>query len=186
MIPGPRPARLLTEFQVKRSIARDLAHRFFLRFHVAIILLWTFLAGLLTTKLLLWVGSESMLVRYPLAIIVSYLAFLLGVRIWLEYVELGRFLRRKERHDWDVPSDFPTGLGRSSARTAEHFEPGGGEFGGGGASANFEVDAAALPADTVAPPSPNPRVVWQVQRRRPWAKPVPPRARVASRCSSAR
>lgn len=137
----------LTESQVKQRITRELARRFFLRFHIALILIWTFCAGLLTTKLLLWAGNDSMLVRYPLAVVVSYLAFLLAVRLWLEYVDLARHLRRREDDGWDVPSDFPTGAGRSSRHAAERFEPGGGNFGGGGASATFEVDGTVLPAD---------------------------------------
>lgn len=144
-MPGP-----LTESQVKQRILRELTRRFLLRFHIALILIWTFCAGLLATKLLLWAGSDSMLVRYPLAVVVSYLAFLLGVRLWLEYVDLGRHLRRDEGDYWDVPTDFPTGIGRSSGRGVEPFQPGGGNFGGGGAGARFEVEGAALPADAGA------------------------------------
>lgn len=139
----------LSESQVKQRIMRELTRRFLLRFHIALILVWAFCAGLLATKLLLWAGNDSMLVRYPLAVVVSYLAFLLAVRLWLEYVDLGRHLRRND-DAWDVPSDFPTGIGRSSGRAAERFEPGGGNFGGGGAGARFEVDGAALPADVGA------------------------------------
>ena len=68
-----------------KTPARLLA-RFYLRFHISLLLLWTFSAGLLVTKAMLWAGVHSMLWRYPVTLLVSYGAFFLGVRIWLAYV----------------------------------------------------------------------------------------------------
>src|SRR5512144_2093867 len=72
----------------KKSFVRRIRARFLVRFHMALILVATALSGLLASKALLEAGVESMTARYPLAVLFSYLAFFLFVRIWLWYVSL--------------------------------------------------------------------------------------------------
>ncbi len=67
----------------KRSFLRRIRTRFLVRFHMALILVGTVLSGLLASKTLLESGVAAMVVRYPLAVLLSYLAFFLFVKIWL-------------------------------------------------------------------------------------------------------
>jgi hypothetical protein len=54
---------------------------------MAIILGLTFLAGLGVTKLLLVEGNTNLAVRYGIAVVASYAAFLILLRLWLWYIE---------------------------------------------------------------------------------------------------
>jgi hypothetical protein len=53
---------------IKRSLLRSFTRRFFLRFHVALIVLWTFCWGFATSKLFLVLGSQSLPLRYGVAL----------------------------------------------------------------------------------------------------------------------
>lgn len=132
------------ETRIKQGILRSLTRRFFLRFHVAILLLWAFCVGLLTARLMLALGADSMLVRYPVAVLAAYCAFLIGVRVWLAYVDLGRHIRRRGESDatLDLPNiDLPSA--KSEGIGAIHA--GGGRFGGGGANGNYAIDHTFMP-----------------------------------------
>lgn len=69
----------------KKTFLRRIRTRFLVRFHMALILVGTFLSGLLASKVLLESGIGAMAVRYPLAVLVSYLAFFL---FWVAAVTL--------------------------------------------------------------------------------------------------
>lgn len=99
--------------------------------------------GLLSSFLLLRQGVESMVVRYPTAVLLSYLMFLFLIWLWL----------RTNREDYvDVP-DFSSpssgGAGPGCGSSVEAVAPirsgGGGDFGGGGASTSF--DGVGSPVD---------------------------------------
>ncbi len=138
-------------------IAAALHSRFALRFHTSILLLWCFSAGLLTTKGLFALGMQSMFLRYTMAIVVAYGAFLLGVRLWLAYVGAGAArnvnrTRSTDRIDGspDIPDlSFPGG-GSSGGGSPGPFSGGGGSSGGGGASGSFDGGAAPQPNQLVA------------------------------------
>lgn len=81
----PRPARptLATwrgrfQEQVKRS--------FLVRFHMALMLGAVAVVGMIASRMLSRLGLESMALRYPLAVLASYLAFFVLVRLWVAYV----------------------------------------------------------------------------------------------------
>ena len=81
----PRPARptLATwrgrfQEQVKRS--------FLVRFHMALMLGAVAVVGMIASRMLSRLGLESMALRYPLAVLSSYLAFCGLVRLWVSYV----------------------------------------------------------------------------------------------------
>ncbi len=140
---------------LRSRLAARLRTRFALRVHTAILLAWTFSAGLLTTKGLLVFGVHAMYLRYTIAIVVAYGAFLLGVRIWLAYVGAGaggsgnvRNADRRKDGSTDLPDLSSSGGGSSGggASSGGGFRGGGGSSGGGGASASF---------GEVAPPQPN-------------------------------
>ena len=75
------------------KLRHSLSARFFLRFHVSLILLFTILFGWLTDIALLNIGITSMMVRYPLAIIAAYGVFLLGVYCWIEYSGIRQYIK---------------------------------------------------------------------------------------------
>ena len=56
------------------------------RFHMTLILLVVVLVGVATNWILLQIGVRSMPLRYVAAVLVGYLFFFLGVRLWIRYV----------------------------------------------------------------------------------------------------
>ena len=133
----------------KRRLAGLLAHRFFLRFHLSLILGFSFAIGLLATKGLLLLGLESLLLRWPMAVFAAYGGFLLGIRVWLAYIGLGRHLGDEDEGSvvdgaLDVADfGFFSSGGNSGSGIGAGLRvpdiPGGssGGFGGGGASSDF-------------------------------------------------
>ncbi len=137
----------------RERFLRRIRERFFVRFHMALILVATALSGLLASKVLLEAGVDSMTLRYPLAVLLSYLAFFLFVKIWLWYVgsaSRGGADRPRgtvdgvlDAVDIPVPDGLPSAVGKAIGF-------GGGQAGGGGAGGSFEVVAGAV-ADATAP-----------------------------------
>ncbi len=128
----------------KHQFIRRIEERFFLRFHMSLILTATALSGLLATKVLLFFNVKEMLVRYPLAVVFSYLVFFILIKIWLWYVSSSASGRESSTvenvidtvgNSIDIPINLPYG-------SSDSFGFGGGSSGGGGASASFDmVDA---------------------------------------------
>ncbi len=147
--PEPKPET------ARSRLGRALRERFALRMHTSILLLWTFCAGLLTTKALFALGMQAMWLRYLIAIVVAYGAFLLGVRIWLAYISIGqqkqaaqRAQADKKKSDGsiDLPDLSSSGGGSGgSGGAGSIFRGGGGGSSGGGASGSFAADAGAAP-----------------------------------------
>jgi hypothetical protein len=75
-------------------LKRSLAARFFLRFHIALILGATLVAGSVVDVLLLHAGLRSMLIRYPVAILAAYGTFICGIKLWLDYSGIAEYLDR--------------------------------------------------------------------------------------------
>ena len=140
--------------RIKARIGGVLKRRFFLRFHISLILVFTFCAGLVTTRALLWLGVDTMWLRYFVAMLVAYAAFLVGVRLWLAYVgaadlpdviapaRASASRDRKGQGGNGGGFDLPFNLGgNGSSGTAPLNLPfrsgGGGNFAGGGASDSF-------------------------------------------------
>src|SRR5882672_4736829 len=61
-------------------------HTYFVRCDMSLILLVVVASGVGASKLLLECGIHSLPVRYPLALIISFLAFLLLIKVWIWYV----------------------------------------------------------------------------------------------------
>lgn len=144
------------------SFRRQVAARFALRLHVILILSACFAVGLAVTKLLLMAGVSTLWLRYAVALVMAYLAFLLGVRLWLAYTGYtGRILpaRRGSRllGDTGLP-DFGGGGGSGGGVELPGFRGGGGGSGGGGASTSFgggspTPTAQALAISSSSPPA---------------------------------
>lgn len=113
---------------------------FFVRFHMVLILAGTFLAGVLASKALLLLRIDRMTIRYPIAVLFSYLAFFLFVRIWLWYVSASAPAAEDDAGSSDVLGilDIPGGSG-SAPGDIIYF--GGGKGGGGGAGGSFAAVA---------------------------------------------
>ena len=122
----------------KEKFRNFLKHRLFLRFHMSLILLGTAATGLVAAKVLYLYGVKSMFVRYPAAVLFSYISFFGFVKLWLAYLFSSRDRMSVNRSGNDSArnldfADFTAGRGSS----LDLFRGGGGEFSGGGASGSF-------------------------------------------------
>jgi FtsH-binding integral membrane protein len=103
------------------------------RLEMAFLVLVTGLAGFLASFALLHAGVQLMMLRYPLAVGVAFIALLLQLWLWLK-------LRHRGRHDLAESVDIPGG--------SIDLSPGdcgrGGTFDGGGASGNFDLPGGDL------------------------------------------
>lgn len=130
--------------QHKINFTERFKKRLPLRLHMTLILLATGLSGLLTTRGLLATGVENIVIRYPLAVLFSYLIFFILIKLWIKYLNLTptRQVREKKSSLGDALDylDIPTGCGSggSFSGSGAHFVGGGGQFSGGGASGSFD------------------------------------------------
>lgn len=121
---------LLTRDEAVTELQRGLQSDSWPRVQMTLLVAITGGAGLLSSFLTLQAGVTSMALRYPLALTIAYAAFFLLLWLWL----------RTKTDDWtDFPDpglDLPMPTGRS---TGSWTSGGGGNFSGGGASANFDT-----------------------------------------------
>jgi hypothetical protein len=122
----PSRESALSPQQFKRRIVHD----YFVRVHMGLILAAVIASGVLTSRLLLELHVHSMRLRYPLAILGSYLVFFLLVRMWIWYV-CRRKMRLAALGNIDTGS-IDIGSGGGSSSPSVRF--GGGSSGGAGAS----------------------------------------------------
>lgn len=144
----------------RERLKRFLEKRFSLRFHMFMILTGTFFAGLLASKLLLIMHVYNMLIRYPAAVVCSYLAFFGFVKLWLVYLSStagNRSLVSNISGSRDSNSSGPgiadLSIDLPSSGSGPSFSAGGGSFSGGGASASFDGVAEAPSQAFVPVPS---------------------------------
>src|SRR3954471_24838159 len=71
---------------VAQRFKERVLHTYFVRCDMSLILLVVVAAGVGSSKLMLECGLHSLPVRYPLALLVSFMAFLLLIRGWIWYV----------------------------------------------------------------------------------------------------
>lgn len=123
----------------RQRVAQWLERRFLLRLHMFWIVTGAFLAGLLATKLMVAAHLDVLALRYVIAVLVSYFAFLLFIRMWIWYVGI-----RGSGSDADLSFDVIDFGTRAAAEVAD-LELGGGSFGGAGATGSWGDAAAAAP-----------------------------------------
>jgi hypothetical protein len=126
----------------KQRFVTAVKRRFWVRLHMTLILGATGLAGVLATKALLWMGVTSLMVRYPLAALISWLAFVGVVRVWLAYA-----VRRRKRQQRLAQTDDGIDPGvidfladptvDVDFAEASGYSGGGGRFSGGGAQGRW-------------------------------------------------
>lgn len=81
-MPGNRGTRTAKARHYKRS----LREKFFLRFHMSLILGAVVLSGVLANSMLTWVGLDHIVFRYTASVVLSYGVFFVCIRLWLAYI----------------------------------------------------------------------------------------------------
>jgi hypothetical protein len=120
----------------RRRFVGRITARFFVRFHMGLIFGATVAAAVVTSRLLLGIGVDSLMVRYAIAAAGAYLVFFVFVRAWIFHVT------RLAPHNGhlDLPDSWPSGHGSGPS-----FHGGGGQAGGGGASGSFDSSVDEAP-----------------------------------------
>lgn len=112
----------------RRRVREWLEERFFLRIHMTLILLGTFLAGVVATRVLMLAGVNVLALRYAIAMCLAYLVFLVLVKLWLMYVGSDGEL------SLDVPDVVDLMLRDGTTMTASSG------IRGGGSGPSFDLD----------------------------------------------
>jgi len=136
----------------KNHFVRILEEQLFLRFHMSLILIGTGLVGLLASKILLIAHIDNIVIRYPVAVIVSYLAFFGFMKLWLSYVTSSSVRQSYEVRDavTDTLNSIPDFSSGSFPGHGTFSGGDGGMSGGGGASGSFDVHADVGAHDVLA------------------------------------
>lgn len=113
---------------------------------MALILIAVTFSGLLASKLFHILHMESMAIRYPLAVLFSYLFFFVCVRLWLMWVTWTKS-STSGSSGW---IDIPVPSGSSGGGGASLPRGGGGNFSGAGASGSFNEEGASAGARLVS------------------------------------
>jgi hypothetical protein len=131
--PRPRQRAHDSTGYFENQIRADLRKRRWLRVHVTLIGLLTFLSCWGISSALLHLGVESLAMRHAGALLGAYGVYLLLLWMWSHYL--------LSRNDVTDLADIPTG-GGVGGRPSPGMRPGGGDFGGGGASSSWADGAA--------------------------------------------
>jgi len=140
-------------------LERRIAHDYFVRLHMSVILAAVISSGVLASKCLMALGM-SLRFRYPIAVLASYGVFLLLIRVWIWYVSV-RAAAGLQLANLDFSGgggsggSLSFGGGSGGSGSGAGFSGfGGGTSGGGGASSSWEGnDAAAVVSQPSAAPS---------------------------------
>ncbi len=121
----------LTRAHALRRVEAHLRNNSFPRLQMLLLVTLTGAFGFLSSYCMLHAGLDSMAVRYPLALAFAYLFFLFLMWLWL----------RTNASDYtDIPDlSGISPSGGSSATPCDITSGGGGDFGGGGATASFDT-----------------------------------------------
>jgi hypothetical protein len=117
-----------------RIFRKQLEVHSFPRLQMALIVALTGGAGLLSSYLLLAAGWDSMVTRYPVALALAYLVFLLLLWLWL----------RGNADDYIDAGDPGNLVDLADLGSAPFRGGGGGDFGGGGAEASFDAPGSLV------------------------------------------
>ena len=133
----------------------SIAHDYFVRFHMSVILAAVICSGILASKCLMELGV-SLRFRYPIAVLASYGVFLLLIRVWIWYVSVRtragfRFASLNIGGGRGSGGSFGFGGSGGSGSSAGFSGFGGGDSGGGGASGSWEANDAVAAVSQPAP-----------------------------------
>lgn len=108
------------------------------RLHMSLILIGSAMAGIIASKIMQLVGLEPLWLRYVLNVLVSYVFFLIFIKVWLLYISPDR---KTKSSSADLPSDFVPdlsgGVSIPTGSVSETFQGAGGNFGGAGSSGSW-------------------------------------------------
>ncbi|MBL8174007.1 MAG: hypothetical protein JNK48_05015 [Bryobacterales bacterium] len=122
------------EARDQQRFQREFARKYFVRFHMSLIVAGTVGGGVLTSRLLLGAGMGSVMLRYALDVASAYLIFLLLVKLWLLHVHTGGSGGPEIDLDLEDASDVVGELKTSVVSS------GGGGRGGGFSLPGLDVD----------------------------------------------
>jgi hypothetical protein len=133
---SPGTGTRISRLDAVRKLAHDLQRHGWPRLEMTLIVAITGAGGFFASLLLLSTGVEQMWQRYPLAVAIAYVLFLLELWAWMHL-----------RGESDEPSVDIDLLGELKApgSTRDHGIGHGGDFGGGGASGSFEAPDSTDP-----------------------------------------
>ncbi len=149
-----RPNVKQIKIPIKEAFQRHLQRKYSLRLHMIAILLATTLSGILFSKVLLLIHVMDFRIRYPVAVVLSYLVFFACIKLWLSWIASIKESRASVS-DW---LDFPLPSFRDGAgKVLPPLYGGGGQFSGAGAAASFDTsDTLIAEASGLPEPSPTP------------------------------
>jgi hypothetical protein len=102
---------------------------------MTLILLATFMAGVLASKWMLALGLHNVALRYPITVLLAYMVFFVAIKVWLWIMtDAPVSSSNNTGHNLLGINDFSLPLGEE---TKPAFAGGGGSFDGGGASGDF-------------------------------------------------
>jgi hypothetical protein len=135
-----RPAvRIESRAQLVHRIRQELEQRGWPRVQMMLLVMLTGGAGFLASFALLTMGVDSLALRYPLAVGIAYLVFLLLLWLWL----------RTSPEDYDgldtAVGEIIEAMPQAAARTANRTIGGGGQFGGGGSTSHWTSSTHSEP-----------------------------------------
>jgi hypothetical protein len=132
---------------IKQAFERHLQRRYSLRLHMFVILLATTLSGILFSKILLFFDVIDFKVRYPLAVVFSYLVFFVCIKLWLAWIASVKESKTSAT-DW-LDLTTPSFRG-GTEKVLPSIHGGGGQFLGAGSSNSFDSPETALVETTVS------------------------------------
>lgn len=121
-------------WQFERHVRTDLRQRRWLRLHASMLAALTLAAAWATSHALMLAGVDRLSLRYGLSFGVAYLVLMALLYLW------ARWLLSRREADADVPQlDGPSEARCGQVDSTAIEAGGGGDFGGGGASASYDV-----------------------------------------------
>lgn len=125
----------------RASINRRLTQAFHVRVHAFLLIVWCGGFGFAASKLLYALGLTHMGLRYGIAVIATYAAFLCAIRLWLSYIGFGRNFKYDDgfigTNVTTSNSDSDIGFFNGVRMPGSIFSGQGGTFDGAGASGNW-------------------------------------------------
>lgn len=125
----------------RASVKTRLMQKFHVRVHAFLLVVWSGGFGFGASKLLYALGLTHMGLRYGIAVIVTYAAFLAAIRLWLSYIGI-----EPDSKSGDGPGGTDINISMSDSvisffnrvrRPGSIFSGRGGTFDGAGASGNW-------------------------------------------------
>ncbi len=81
------------------KLRHSLSARFYLRFHISMIIAFSILCGWFVDVAMLRLGAASMPFRFVVANVAGYLAFLLGTYLWVEYSGIREYVKHQRAEE---------------------------------------------------------------------------------------